>query len=61
VRVLNPTDGTLDADLRLGVPFAVAAAVRLDEEPGPFPIERSGQSVRFSVPPHALRSVSFRP
>ena len=60
VRVLNPTSAPLDAELRLGVPFATVAAIRLDEEPDRFAVERVGQCVTFNVPRHALRSVCFR-
>jgi hypothetical protein len=57
VRVLNPTDAACDAELRLGVPFEHAEAVRLDEAPGTGPVTRNGDTLRFAVPPHALRSV----
>ena len=57
VRVLNPTAAACDAELRLGFPFEHAEAVRLDEAPGTGPVTRNGDTLRFAVPPHALRSV----
>ncbi len=57
VRVLNPTDSPLDAELRLGFPVSAAHAVRLDEEPSDERVELVGNGVHFAVPPHALRSV----
>ena len=61
VRVLNPTNGPLDAELRLGVPFVTVPAVRLDEQPErDTVVERAGRAVTFGVPPLALRSVWLR-
>jgi len=57
VRVLNPTDRALEATLRPGFAFARAAPVRLDETPVDLPLVRDGDVLRFSVPPHALRSL----
>jgi alpha-mannosidase len=57
VRVLNPTDSALDATLALGFRFARAEAVRLDESPAGEPVTRAGDTLRFAVPAHALRSV----
>jgi hypothetical protein len=57
VRVLNPTDATLEAELRLGFPFARVEAVRLDEAPVAAAVTREGDALRFPVPAHALRSV----
>ncbi len=57
VRVLNPTDEACKATLRLCFPFARAEGVRLDETPSGEPLTREGDSVRFVVPPHALRGV----
>jgi alpha-mannosidase len=57
VRVLNPTSEPHTATLRLGFPFASAEAVRLDETPAGDASTRAGDTLRFSVPPHALRSV----
>jgi len=57
VRVLNPTHEPLEATLRLGFDFAGAAAVRLDESATSDSVTRDGDTLRFDVPPHALRSV----
>ena len=57
VRVLNPTDAPLTAELRPGFPVRAARAVRLDEEPAAEAVEVAGGTVRFAVPPRALRSV----
>ena len=60
VRVLNPTDESVDACLRLGLSLASATAVRLDEEPADHAVAIDGRTVRFVVPPRALRSVLLR-
>jgi hypothetical protein len=60
VRVLNPTDAAHEATLRLGFPFARVEAVRLDEAPTGDAVTRAGETLRFTVPPHALRSVRVR-
>jgi alpha-mannosidase len=57
VRVLNPSDEAMEARLRLGFPFTDAESVRLDETPVDEPLSRDGGTLRFRVPPHALRSV----
>jgi hypothetical protein len=57
LRVLNPTAVAHEAVLTLGFPFERADAVRLDEEPSNTGIERSGATLRFPVPPHALRTL----
>ena len=57
VRLLNPTDTTLTATLRVGFPLSAVRAVRLDEEPTDFATTCDGDIVRFDVPAHALRSV----
>ncbi len=57
MRVLNPTDTEVEANLRLGVGFAGAELVRLDETPTGEPPSREGTTMRFAVPPHALRSI----
>ena len=57
VRVLNPTDAACEAVLRLGFSFTTAEPVRLDEAHAADPVTRSGDTLRFAVPPHALRSV----
>jgi len=60
LRLLNPTDGALDANVRLGIPVRVAEPVRLDEEPATAPVELDGTVLRLRIPPHALRSVRLR-
>ena len=60
VRVLNPTATAQTARLRVGVPFADATAVRLDEEPADHTVVVDGDELRFDVPPRALRTVSLR-
>jgi alpha-mannosidase len=57
VRVLNPTHEPFEATLRLGFAIARAEAVRLDESPTGDPVTRAGDTLRFAVPAHALRSV----
>jgi alpha-mannosidase len=57
VRVLNPSDEAMEARLRLGFPFTDAESVRLDEKPVDEPLFRDGETLRFRVPPHALRGV----
>jgi alpha-mannosidase len=57
VRVLNPTDAAHTASLRLGAPFTHAGPACLDETPAGFAVRRDGGTLRFEVPPHALRSV----
>ena len=61
VRVMNATDASEDAVLRLGFAFDEAIAIRLDETPTGEPIARDETTVRFPVPAHALRSVRVRP
>jgi mannosylglycerate hydrolase len=60
VRVLNPTDRGLEADLRLARPITSASVVRLDETPTDDPVRVAGQSIAFDVPPHALRTILVR-
>ena len=57
VRVLNPTDHPLTADVELGFAVGSARAVRLDESSIAHAVTLDGQRVRFDVPAHALRSV----
>jgi mannosylglycerate hydrolase len=57
VRVLNPTDATIEAQIALGVPVADAQMVRLDETAAEGTVHREGSYLTFDVPPHALRSV----
>jgi hypothetical protein len=60
VRVLNPTRATIEADLRVALPFAQATGVRLDESPTDESPTVDGDRVRFDVPAHALRTVLLR-
>jgi hypothetical protein len=39
------------------MPITSATAVRLDEEPAEHAVNIEGNTLRFTVPPHALRSV----
>jgi hypothetical protein len=57
VRVLNPSDEAAEAQLQLGFPFTRAESARLDETPGAETVSCEGATLRFPVPPHALRSV----
>jgi alpha-mannosidase len=57
LRVLNPTAVAHEAVLTLGFPFERAEALRLDEVPSDTRIERSDATLRFSVPPRALRTL----
>jgi alpha-mannosidase len=57
LRVLNPTAVFHEAVLTLGFPFERADSLRLDEEPSNTRIERSGATLRFPVPPRALRTL----
>jgi alpha-mannosidase len=57
VRVLNPTAAPHTAVLRAGFPVRAASPIRLDEEPSGAALTVEDGTVRFDVPPHALRSV----
>ena len=57
VRVLNPTAESREAVVRFGLDVSFARAVGLDEEPADHDVTLKGREVRFTVPPHALRSV----
>lgn len=60
VRLLNPTDAPLEAQLTVGVPFAAVESVRLDETPDGGTVRRDGGVLRFAVPAHGLRSLRLR-
>lgn len=60
VRVLNPTAEERVADVRFGVALAGATSVRLDETPDGLALDRDGDQLRFTVGPHALRSIRVR-
>jgi len=57
VRVLNPTDGTLEADLRVGVAVSRARYVNLDETSTGTAAPLEDGRVRFTVAPHHLVSL----
>jgi alpha-mannosidase len=57
LRVLNPTDSELEASVPLGFPVSSARPVRLDETPAQGDVRLDGCTLRFAVPPRALRSV----
>ncbi len=60
VRVLNPTDVSVPAAIRLALPIVDVTSVGLDETPDAGAVElvddRAGGVVRASVGPHALRT-----
>ncbi len=57
LRLLNPTDESLTATVRLARGAGEARAVRLDETPAEHPLERDGDALRVALPAHALRSI----
>jgi alpha-mannosidase len=58
LRVLNPTDETVEAVAALGFPVETVRPVRLDEEPSDDgEIRREGARLDLTVEPHRLRSV----
>ncbi|MEX0875075.1 MAG: glycosyl hydrolase-related protein [Actinomycetota bacterium] len=58
LRMLNPTDDSHEAVVTFGFDLTSARFVRLDETPlDATNLSRDGRSVRFVVPPRALRSV----
>jgi mannosylglycerate hydrolase len=57
LRVLNPTAVAHEAVLTLGFSFERAEALRVDEEHSDIRVERSGATLRFPVPPRALRTL----
>jgi alpha-mannosidase len=59
LRVLNPTDREIEARVRLAFPVSSARGVRLDETPTGEGVRLDGPTLRFAVPPRALRSVAF--
>ncbi len=62
VRLLNPTDTTIEAALRFGFPIDSVELLRLDETPLSAPIVPSDATrVAWSVGAHALCSLRVRP
>lgn len=57
LRVLNPTDDAREAVVELGFDASAASVVRLDESPTDGGCTLDGRTLRFGVPPRALRSV----
>jgi alpha-mannosidase/mannosylglycerate hydrolase len=57
VRVLNPTEDAVPAELTLGLPVASVTSVRLDETPDGHGVDHEGSRVRLSVPARGWRSV----
>jgi len=61
VRVLEIAGAPTRATLRFGFPVRDAQAVRLDESSIDGVVARDGNTIRFDVPAHALRSVRIVP
>ncbi len=61
LRLLNPSDHTLEARIRLGLPVRSATPVRLDETPIGEPRAVENGEIRLEVPARALRSLLLRP
>jgi alpha-mannosidase len=60
LRVLNPTGDSHEAVVTFGFELTSARSVRLDETPVDAPgLSLDGRSMRFAVPPRALRSVEI--
>jgi len=57
----SPTDGDLQARIRVGFPIGGVSGVRLDESPWEFPLQWAGGEVQLLVPAHALRSLLLLP
>jgi alpha-mannosidase len=58
LRVLNPTDDPVVAEIVLGFPIEAARPVRLDEEPvGPGDLVHDGSRLRLTVEPRRLRTI----
>lgn len=54
VRVLNPTNETVEGAIRLGFPVSKAIGIRLDETPTGESYEYRDGTIRVTVTPHAL-------
>ncbi|MCP4005119.1 MAG: hypothetical protein GY725_13070 [bacterium] len=59
LRLSNPTATEQEARVTLGFPFERAEPLRLDEERGEHSLNREGQTLRFPVPAHALRTLAI--
>jgi len=60
LRLLNPTNDTIDAEIRLGFPVAAVRPARLDEEPDGEMLEYSDGVFRVRLRAHALRTVMLK-
>ncbi len=60
LRLLNPTEGTVDARVCVGFPISAAELARLDETPLGEPLAVRGGELSLPVSPHALRTVLLR-
>ncbi len=60
LRLLNPTDQPLRAEVTLGIPTQAIEGIRLDETPLGEHVSRDGDIVEIELPPHALRSLLLR-
>jgi hypothetical protein len=60
IRLLNPTEETIQARVHLGFPISEVTSVRLDETPleDPRPVDRT--DLRLEIPAKALRSLLLR-
>ena len=61
VRVLNPTDQSVAATLRVAFGIAAAHGVRLDETPADDDVALDARTIRFTVPASGLRSLRLVP
>ena len=60
LRLLNPDDEMVEAEVTLGFPFSAVSSARLDEEPDAGPLSIRDESVRVPIGPHALRTLRVR-
>jgi mannosylglycerate hydrolase len=61
LRLLNPTEAPLTAEVSLGFAVSRVTAVRLDEVPDGGIVSFDGGAVSLVVPPHAPRSLRVHP
>ncbi|MBW2419282.1 MAG: hypothetical protein JRH19_12090 [Deltaproteobacteria bacterium] len=59
LRLLNPTDREIEAEIEFGFDLARAETVQLDERPADLPFSWKDRRIRLPLPPHALRSVLY--
>jgi hypothetical protein len=60
LRVLNPADREIDAQVMLGFDAVDATPAHLDETPASYDVTLGGRTLRFAVPAHSLRTVRLR-